>query len=236
MSAEPLELERVSTVEALSRALRRRILDGGLAPGERLREVEIAEAYGVGRYTVRSAFQELVYRGMAEHAPNRGVSVLEPTASIIRDLYAYRAGLECEAARLIVERGLSLDRSKRALGRLGELPDDAPWRELLEADLAIHRAIVDTVGSSRMSRAFESIVDQVMLCLSRLNAPKAGVVADHERLISALGSGDADAAAGALRAHLYQVVEQMGAGDSVSRGAPARARAGAARKRPPRGR
>ena len=44
-----LSLHRVSTVDALVAALRTRILDGDLPAGERLRELELAEAYGVAR-------------------------------------------------------------------------------------------------------------------------------------------------------------------------------------------
>jgi DNA-binding GntR family transcriptional regulator len=43
MSAR-LSLQRVSTVDAVAAALRTRILDGELAAGERLRELELAEA------------------------------------------------------------------------------------------------------------------------------------------------------------------------------------------------
>jgi DNA-binding GntR family transcriptional regulator len=220
-------LERVSTVEALSRALRRRILDGDLAPAERLPEVELSAAYGVGRYTVRAALQDLVYRGMAEHAPNRGVSVLLPTPEIIRDLYAYRTALECEAARMIVEHGRPVDGVKRALSGLADVPTNAPWRELLEADLAVHRAVVDAAGSPHMSRAFESILDQVMLCLSRLHVPRAGVLSDHQRLLRALSSGDPDRAARTLRDHLREAVEQLGARDT----APSRRASSASRRR-----
>lgn len=214
---EPLEL--VSTVEALSRALRRRILEGSLAPGTRLPEAEIAETYGVGRYTVRSALQDLVYRGMAEHAPHRGVSVLEPTTEIVRDVYAFRAGLECEAARLVVERR-SLDQPKRALEVLEAVPHHAPWPEILHADLGFHRAVVDSAGSPRMSRAFEMITDQLMVCLTRVRDPAPGIIADHRQLLKALSAGDADRAAAAFRAHLYAIVDELGAGDGVVRTTP----------------
>lgn len=211
MSRGQQPLQRVSTVEALVNALRERILTGELSPGARLPEVELSEDYGVGRYTGRAALQELVYRGMAEHAPHRGVSVLRPSPEVTRDLYAYRAGLECEAARLIVERDLPRDAVRDAVRRLEELPRDASWAELLEADLAVHEAIVNVVGSSRMRSAFASIADQVMLCLSTLDGPRAGVVTEHQALLHALESGDLDAAAREVRAHLYDVLDQLSA-------------------------
>jgi DNA-binding GntR family transcriptional regulator len=223
-------LHRVSTVDALVDALRRRVLNGELGPGARLRETELAATYGVGRYTVRAAFQELVYRGMAEHRPNRGVSVLEPSIGVIRDLYSYRAALECEAARLIVEREIPLDGVRAALKQLEALPADTTWERLLEADLSEHRAIVGAAGNRRMDDAFASIVDQIMLCLSTLDMRVSTVTAEQRAIVRALAGGDAERAVRKVREHLYEVVDQL-SGDGSSRkrrrkrakGRPARA-------------
>jgi len=214
----PQPLHRVSTVDALVSALRGRILNGELGPGARLRETELAATYGVGRYTVRAAFQELVYRGMAEHRPHRGVSVLEPSPDVIRELYTYRAALECEAARLIVEREIPLDGVRAALKQLDGLPENTTWDRLLEADLGVHRAIVGAVGNRRMDDAFASIVDQVMLCLSTLDTRVSTVTAEHRAIVRALASGDAERAVRTVREHLYEVVDQMsGTGSSRKR-------------------
>ena len=221
----PEPLHRVSTVDALVDALRRRILDGDLAPGQRLREIDLAAAYGVGRYTVRAAFQELVHRGMAEHEPHRGVSVVEPTHEVIRDLYSYRAGLEVEAARLIVERELPLDAVRAALKRLERLPPDTKWAELLDADLGVHQAMVATVGSRHMDEAFASIADQVMLCLSTLDTQISSVATEHRAIVRALASGDAERATSVVRAHLYDVVDEMTAGGSRRKRGRSRAKA-----------
>ena len=68
-------LARVSTVDALAAALRTRILDGELAPGERLRELELAEAYGVARHSLRAALRALAAEGLVTIEPNRGARV-----------------------------------------------------------------------------------------------------------------------------------------------------------------
>jgi DNA-binding GntR family transcriptional regulator len=213
----PAPLERVSIVDALSRALRRRILDGELVPGERLRELDISAAYEVGRYTVRAAFQELVHGGMAERLPHRGVSVADPGPADMRDVYTFRAALEAEAAHTIVERGLPIDRVLEALARLEDVSLQAPWYELLEADLAVHRALVDAAGSGRLSVAFGSIADQVLLCLSTITSPTDIVAADHRALVDGLRSGDGDRAVCLVRVHLQDAVDQMVAADAGRR-------------------
>jgi DNA-binding GntR family transcriptional regulator len=215
MAASPAPLERMSTIEALARALRRRILDGELAPGTRLREVDVAADYQVGRYTVRAAFQELVHGGMAEHLPHRGVSVAAPGPDDMRDVYAFRAALEAEAAHVIVERGLPVDGVLEELARLEAVPPQAPWYEFLEADLAVHQALVDAAGSARMSAAFRSIGDQVLLCLSTISSPTDIAVADHRALVDGLASGDAERAVRLVRAHLHDAVDELVAADEA---------------------
>lgn len=67
-------------VKALSRsdvvdAIRHGIRGGELAPGQRLVEAELCEAFGATRGTVRSALVELVHEGLVEHIANRGARV-----------------------------------------------------------------------------------------------------------------------------------------------------------------
>ena len=79
-----LALQRVSTVDAIAAALRTRILDGDLGAGERLRELELAEAYGVARHSLRAALRALAAEGLVVIEPNRGARVAaltRPTCS-----------------------------------------------------------------------------------------------------------------------------------------------------------
>ena len=56
------------------------ILDGKLAPGERLRDHELAERLGVSRTPVREALQRLERSGLVEVSPNRYTRVSIPNA------------------------------------------------------------------------------------------------------------------------------------------------------------
>ncbi|MBN9621471.1 MAG: GntR family transcriptional regulator [Actinobacteria bacterium] len=214
LSGGPAPLTPVSTVEALERELRRRILDGELAPGTHLRETDLADSYRVGRYTVRSAFQRLVHSGMAVYEQNRGVSVLQPTPEVIRDVYSFRAAIEAESARRIIERELSLDRVHAAVERLQKLPKNASRATLIQADLAVHQAIVEAAESPRMLTAFLDVVDQVMLFLSAASLERLEVVLthakhDHGEIADALESGDQERAVALIRRHLYGMLDEQ---------------------------
>ena len=83
--------------------LRQAIIEGRLAPGQRLTERQLTEMTGVSRTLIREALRQLESQGLISLIPNKGPVVRELTATEGRDLYQIRAVLEGLAARLFVE-------------------------------------------------------------------------------------------------------------------------------------
>jgi DNA-binding GntR family transcriptional regulator len=83
--------------------LREAIINGRLAPGQRLTERELVKMTGVSRTLVREALRQLESEGLITVIPNRGPVVRELTVAEAQELYAIRAVLEGLAARLFVE-------------------------------------------------------------------------------------------------------------------------------------
>ncbi len=83
--------------------LRQAIIEGRLAPGQRLTERQLTEMTGVSRTLIREALRQLESQGLISLIPNKGPVVRELTAAEARDLYAIRALLEGLAARYFVE-------------------------------------------------------------------------------------------------------------------------------------
>ncbi|MCC7362806.1 MAG: GntR family transcriptional regulator [Dehalococcoidia bacterium] len=61
--------------DVVHEALQNAILSGNIAPGEHLRQEEVAAKWGVSQTPVREAFRRLESEGLVEHAANRGVVV-----------------------------------------------------------------------------------------------------------------------------------------------------------------
>lgn len=198
-------LETVSTVEALEDDLERRVLDGEFGPGEHLREIELAEEYGVGRHTLRAAFDGLVRRRLLERARNRGVFVRELTESDLVEIYDLRTALEVQAFRVLAARKEVPPAAREAIAELRKLNARSSWRLVVEADLAFHQAIVAGAGSSRLARAYADIQSEILLCLAQLVHGYAGVrelAKQHTELLRAIESGRPTAADAAIRKHL----------------------------------
>jgi len=76
------------------------ILDGTLAPGERLRDHDLADRLGVSRTPVREALQRLERTGLVEVAPNRYTRVTAPDQKVQADVFEFVVYLMGNAVRM----------------------------------------------------------------------------------------------------------------------------------------
>jgi DNA-binding GntR family transcriptional regulator len=75
------------------------IVEERFAPGERLKEVDLAGAFGVSRTTLREALRILESRGLVRILPQRGAQVTRLSRSELENLFEIRAVLLGLAAR-----------------------------------------------------------------------------------------------------------------------------------------
>lgn len=187
-----LALQRVSTVDAIAAALRTRILDGELGAGERLRELELAEAYGVARHSLRAALRSLAAEGLVTIAQNRGASVARLTADDVGALFELRTALELEAARLALERnGGRLPKpvhdAVRLMAAVCAQPDP-PWSAVVDTHDQVHGALVAAAQSPRIARAYAALAGEMRLFVIQIK-PRWSLermAAHHERLLADL--------------------------------------------------
>ena len=212
-------LATVSTVEALEADLERRVLDGEFEPGEHLGELELARRYGVGRHTLRAAFDRLARRGLLQKAPNRGVFVPVLTPRDLAEIYEVRVALEAKAFEALASRRAVPEAALEAVARLRSLTEQSPWRLVVDADFAFHTAIVSAAGNRRLKRALDDLQAEILLWLVQLK-PRYGSVQkiadEHVELVRTLESGQAEAAAHAIRIHLEQALVWLISTDRTS--------------------
>jgi DNA-binding GntR family transcriptional regulator len=85
-------------------ALREAIVEGVLAPGSRLSEVQVAKQLNVSRTPMREAFAQLEREGLVTVLPRVGAYVRAVTLRDVEEIYTVRAALECLAVQLASER------------------------------------------------------------------------------------------------------------------------------------
>jgi DNA-binding GntR family transcriptional regulator len=209
----PDQLVRISTVDALARAIRGRIFDGDLAPGDRLPERDLTERYGVARHSVRAALRALAAEGLVVIEPNRGASVARLDADGIRSLFELRTALELEAAHLALDRneGRLPETVREAVRRLREVCSrpSPPWGEVARAHDDVHLALVGASGSERIQRAYDSLAGEMRLFVMALRPHWSleRMAAQHEELVEQLESQGPEALRDHLRAGRESVLD-----------------------------
>lgn len=101
----PLTPRGIGLGDEVYSTLSQAILDGTFAPGERLRDVDLAESLGVSRTPVREALQRLERSGLVEVSPNRYTRVSIPDDNLVGDTEEFLAYTLATCLRLVVERG-----------------------------------------------------------------------------------------------------------------------------------
>ena len=205
MSA-PRRARALTTVDALTETLRRRILDGDLKPGTPLREEALSSEYDVARHSLRSALRTLQGEGIVQIEPNRGARVKSLSPEDVRGLSELRMALELEGARMALERGGgSLPASvHRRAERLAELcrRNRPSWGAVAEAHEALHHEIVLAADSPRLASAHEQAGAELRLFVLQLppSWTLERIADDHLELVRRLEQEGAEV----LRPHIAE--------------------------------
>ena len=179
--------------------LRDAIVDGTLAPGEQLRDIELAARLGVSRTPVREALLELARSGLVAATPGRStvVAPLDPRA--IRDAQAVVGALHALAVRTAVPHltANDLDAMRAANAAFAAAQRAGDTDGALAADERFHRVALQASGNA----AAVAVIAQYEPVLRRVERLRfashegAESAARHERLIALCAAGDADGAA-----------------------------------------
>lgn len=163
-------LSTFSLVTQVRDQMLRALTNGGLLPGQRISEGEIAQQFGVSRGPVREAARLLEQRGLLVSLPRRGFFVREFEAREIEDLYELREWIEVAAVRAAVKRAKAAD-LKALNGRHRQVVAAARGKrqpELVDAIVDFHRSICALAGNQRLMRLFDEIAIEVSQILSVL--------------------------------------------------------------------
>jgi DNA-binding GntR family transcriptional regulator len=92
-----------SIVDLAKRHMELWIIKGEYAPGQKLKEEEIAMRLGISRPPIREAFKASETEGLVVRKPRRGVFVSEMTAKDVWEAYTLKAALFEMAAELAMD-------------------------------------------------------------------------------------------------------------------------------------
>jgi len=212
--------------------LREEILEGAMAPGTVLGEVEQSARLGLSRTPLREALSRLVADGLAEPSPGRGVVVTAVSLAEAPQLYDLRTALETLAVRRAAERSAVsedadapaprfarlADRFEQATADLAAGTDPSPYYALTrELDAAVDAAC----GNAYLADALRGL----RLHLGRLrrlarHSPTrlAASAHEHAAIARAVADGDPELASAATTVHLRRALAHLRASETAVAG------------------
>ncbi|GAA1488381.1 GntR family transcriptional regulator [Brachybacterium sacelli] len=198
--------------------LREEIIDGTLAPGSVLGEVEQSARLGLSRTPLREALSRLVADGLATPS-GRGMVVTAVSLAEAAQLFDLRIALEVLAARRCAEKADTAevtnrftelaDRFTAAAAPLAEGADPTGYYALTQE---LDAAVDSTSGNDYLADALRGV--RVHLArLRRLSRHSPARLADsareHAAIARAVAAGDPELAAATTVVHLQQALAHL---------------------------
>lgn len=139
--------------------IRDAIIDGTLAPGERLRDNELGEWLGTSRTPIREALLRLERAGLVQSKPGKATLVSPIDESATANAQQVVASMHELAARLAVPKltTIDIDRMRSAAKQFETALDRSDPDSALEADDAFHAVFVEASGNPLVAEVLEQL-------------------------------------------------------------------------------
>ena len=194
--------------------LRRAILAGDMAPGQRLVEEELAGLLGVSRASVREALFDLAADGLAERIPNRGARVRAVTLDEAVAITECRMALEglCAAKAAELVTGPQAERLRQLGAQLEEAVAAGEPLKYSALNHELHKMIREISGQQVAAALLERLNGQLVrhqFQLSLRPGRPQESLPEHLAIITAITAGRPAQAEQATRRHLRNVITAL---------------------------
>lgn len=199
-------LKRVSTVDALVKAIITDVLDGQWLPGEQIKEVELVERYGVSRHSIRESLVSIVEQGILEKRAHKGVFIPIFSEQDIKDIYFSRLIFEKEAVRKLVNRKFVPKELFEVVESFKNQKETDPWSNIVNGDVKFHKTLVDSLNCKRVSYMFNNLMTEFKL-INRKPQEKHSleeIYQNHSSLLESILEGKVEKAISIIEEHLQE--------------------------------
>jgi len=190
------------------------IVSGRVEPGSPLRPDAIARQLEVSTTPVREAMHRLEGDGLAIKLPYQGWFVREHTPQQTRELYEFRAGLECFGVSLACQR--ITDEEVRWLyehqktGQAAIAAGDMDAYRAYNRDL--HAAILRAAGNSYLVGTMGQLQSQTEMLTARtirIIGRPVRAIEEHQKLIDLIAARDTGNAEALMRTHILSALDDI---------------------------
>lgn len=196
--------------EAFTR-IRDAIVSGALDFGERLSEMQIAEALGMSKAPVRTAFFKLRDIRLVTIVPQAGTYVFSPRPEDVLEMSTFRAVLEAAGMRLAMQHAapVVLETLEQKVDRMEKALTSGNWAQYEAADMEFHEVFVRESGNSFLPQAYDLTASAIKALRVRLQGGEGDYrvqsFGEHKLILKELKAGNLARAARALEDHIMVI-------------------------------
>jgi DNA-binding GntR family transcriptional regulator len=210
----PSRRQRSRLVDDIQNELRERIFSGRYMPGAELRQEAVAEELDVSRTPLREALRVLQNEGLLTIGTGNRVSVISADQARLEDALVMREAVDGAAARSAATaraEGLELVVLDALEAQRAALVD---WDRtaFARADADLHVALLDATRNPYLQAQapLVRLTIQVFQAGGEFDVDSArSKTLEHQGIVDAVLSADADAAESLARAHIRRVADQL---------------------------
>jgi len=213
---------RTGLVEQVIGQLRQSVASGEWPVGTRIpTEPTLVEELGVGRNTVREAVRALAHAGILEVRQGDGTYVRATSevsgalrrlcGSELREVLQVRRCLEVEGARLAAAARTDEDVTilRELLQRRDELELGEDHSEFVEADAALHFAVMRASGNTVLTELYRGLTEAVTASVAATSVGHEPRHVRHGGLIDAIAARDIDQAGREAGGFLDELIDEL---------------------------
>ncbi|MCQ1574523.1 GntR family transcriptional regulator [Neorhizobium galegae] len=220
MNQDAVRISGVVTARQATRSdelrdhLEEMILDGRLAPGERLDEMELSRRFGLSRTPVREAIKSLLAIGLIETRGRQGTHVALLSIPAIIEMFDVMASLEGLCAKLAARRATPVERAgmRTVHDKLVKAYEAGDPVAFYKVNQQFHDLLYEAAHT-------HFIAEQAIQLRRRIGAYRMratyqpgrmlGTLTEHVRIMDAIDAGDPEAAQKAASDHVQLLGDQL---------------------------
>lgn len=191
----------------ISAELQELIFSGVYKDGDRLDEISLAERFEVSRTPMREALKKLASSGLVEHIPHRGVFVRQPGPIELLEMFEVMSEFEAICGKLAAARisESALDDLKVANLKCQTAKENNDVDGYYLENERFHQIIYKQSGNAFLANEAQRLQKRLQpfrRVQLRFRGRIQQSMAEHELIVKALSSGDAELAESTLREHV----------------------------------
>ncbi len=196
------------------RQIEQAVLDHRLAPGTKLKEVQLADLFEVKRGMIRKVLTRLAHSRLVDQTPNRGATVARPSVKEGQDLFATRRVIESAILQTLITQldARKITRLRKMLAQEQKAYQRGNSEKALTLSVDFHRQLATMAGNSVLEEYLNDIIRRTpLVILTHLGDDEQNRCRnqEHEAIIDALEKRDAKRAIKVMHQHLLHIESKI---------------------------